>query len=122
MSKYIDGFVLPIPKNGLEKYKGVAEQVALIWKEYGALEYYEYVGEDLELAGTRTFPDALAAGDEEAIIFGWVVFESKEARILANKKVAADPRMVALIAPIVDPSKVIFNASRMVFGGFESLV
>jgi uncharacterized protein YbaA (DUF1428 family) len=99
----------------------VAEQVAEIWKEYGALAYFEYVGEDLRLEGTRTFPDFLGANEDEAIIFGWVVFESREARDIANSKVPEDPRMTTLVAPLTDPSKLIFDATRMVYGSFQPL-
>lgn len=122
MANYIDGFVLPIPKKYLNEYKLVAGTVAAIWKEYGALAYYEYVGEDLKLEGTRSFPEAINANEDEAIIFGWVVFESREARVRANEQVAADPRMADLVGPLMDPSKMIFDAKRMVYGGFESLV
>ncbi|MGW9686855.1 DUF1428 domain-containing protein [Flagellimonas sp. 2504JD1-5] len=121
-SNYIDGFVLPIPRNHLNQYKNVAEKVAKIWKEYGALAYFEYVGEDLKLEGTRSFSELLEAKKDEAIIFGWVEFTSREARDLANKKVAADPRMVDLIAPLTSASKITFDAQRMAYGGFEPLV
>ncbi len=121
-SNYIDGFVLPIPQTHLNQYKQVAEVVAKIWKEHGALAYYEYVGEDLKLEGTRSFPECVGAKADEAIIFGWVVFESRKMRDLANERVAADPRMIDLIAPLTDPSRMIFDAKRMVFGGFQPLV
>ena len=122
MTNYIDGFVFPIPRNHLNEYKRVAETVAEIWKEHGALAYFEYVGEDLKLEGTRSFPECLGAKEEESIVFGWIVFESREARDLANERVATDPRMTDLIAPLTDPSKIIFDAKRMVYGGFESFI
>lgn len=122
MANYIDGFVLPIPKDYLDEYRQVAESVAEIWKEHGALEYFEYVGEDLKLEGTRSFPETIDAAKHEAIIFGWVVFESRELRDQANKRVARDSRMIELISPLIDPSKIIFDATRMVYGGFKSLV
>jgi len=122
MTNYIDGFTLPIPRDHLDEYKRAAEAVAEIWKEHGALAYFEYVGEDLKLEGTRSFPEFVDAKDDEAIIFGWVVFESREARDIANEKVAADPRMVDLIAPLTDPKRMVFDAKRMVYGGFQPLV
>ena len=122
MSNYIDGFVLPIPKKYLEDYRAAAKTVAAIWQEHGALAYHEYMGDDLILEGTRSFPEALDATADEAIIFGWVVFESREARDLANTRVAADPRMVDLIAPLTDPKKLVFDAQRMVYAGFKPLV
>ena len=122
MTNYIDGFVLPVPRNHLDQYRQVAEVVANIWKEHGALAYFEYVGEDLKLEGTRSFPEFVGAKEDEAIVFGWVVFESREARDLANKRVAADPRMTDLIAPLTDPTRMVFDATRMVYGGFQALV
>ena len=79
MAQYIDGFVLPIPRDRLDAYKGVVEAVAKIWKEHGALDYWEYVGDDLFLEGTRSFTDLVAATEDEAVVFGWVVFESRAA-------------------------------------------
>jgi len=122
MENYIDGFVFPVPRVHLNEYKRVAETVAQIWKEHGALAYFEYVGEDLKLEGTRSFPDLVDAKEGEAIVFGWVVFDSREARDLANERVAADPRMENLIAPLTDPSRMVFDASRMAYGGFQALV
>ena len=122
MKNYIDAFVLPIPRNHLNEYRLVAETVAEIWKEHGALAYFEYVGEDLKLEGTCSFPEFLDAKEDEAIIFGWVVFDSRKARDLANERVAADPRMSDLIDPLTDPTRTIFDAKRMVYGGFQSFV
>lgn len=122
MTNYIDGFVFPVPRNHLNEYKRVAETVAKIWKEHGALAYFEFVGEDLKLEGTRSFPELVDAKVDEAIVFGWVVFDSREARDLVNERVAADPRMTDLIAPLTDPSRMVFDAKRMVYGGFQPLV
>lgn len=119
---YIDGFVLPVPRQYLSEYKRAAETVAEIWKEHGALEYFEYVGEDLKLEGTRSFPEFIDAKKDEAIIFGWVVFKSREARDLANEKVSADPRMADLIDPLTNPTRMVFDAKRMVYGGFQSFI
>jgi len=122
MANYIDGFVLPIPKDKLEEYRQVSKQVAEIWKEYGALAYFEYVGDDLALEGTRSFPEITEMKQSEVIIFGWVVFPSKAIRDSANKKVPLDSRMNALVAPITEPGHLIFDTSRMVYGGFSQLV
>ena len=118
MAHYIDGFVLPIQRDCLNEYKRVAEAVAEIWKEHGALDYWEYVGDDLKLEGTRSFTDLLGATEDETIVFGWVAFDSREARDLANEKVAADPR----IADLIDSSNSGFDAKRMAYGGFQPLV
>ncbi|MEL6656181.1 MAG: DUF1428 domain-containing protein [Bacteroidota bacterium] len=122
MTNYIDGFILPIPRQHLEEYQRVAQTVATVWKEYGALTYFEYVGDDLHLEGTRSFAEAVNATADEVIIFGWVVFPSREVRDRANAKVPTDPRMADLVGPLTDPSRMIFDAARMVYGGFRPLV
>ena len=118
MADYIDGFVLPISRNRLDEYKRLVEAVAEIWKEHGALDYREYVGDDLILEGTRSFTDLVTATEDEAIVFGWVVFESRAARDLANEKVATDPRM----ADLINSSNSGFDARRMAYGGFQSFI
>lgn len=122
MTHYIDGFVLPVPRDQLNVYKGVVEKVAAIWKEHGALDYSEFVSDGTNLEGARSFSKFAGAKDDETIVFGWVVFESREARDLANERVAADPRMTDLIKPLTHPSRPVFEAERMAYGGFQSLV
>lgn len=122
MPHYIDGFVLPVPRDRLDRYREVVEQVAEIWKEHGALAYSEYVADAPPLEGTRSFADAAKAAAEEVVIFGWIAFASREARDLANARVAADRRMTALVDPLTSTPRPIFDAERMVYGGFRSLV
>jgi len=118
MAHYIDGFVLPIPRDHLNNYKRLVDAVAEIWKEHGALDYREYVGDDMQLEGTRSFTDLMSSSENEVIIFGWVVFESREARDRANEKVANDPRMAGLM----ESSNSGFDAKRMAYGGFKALI
>ncbi len=118
MAHYIDGFVFPIPHKRLDTYQRLASSVAAIWKEHGALDYVEYLGDDLQLDGTRSFTDLLASTDAEAIVFGWVSFESREARDLVNVKVASDPRMTEMVEAIDSG----FDARRMAYGGFRAFV
>ncbi len=122
MANYIDGFVLPVPRAHMDEYKSVAEKVAEIWKEYGALAYFEYVGEDLNLEGTRSFIEIVDMKEDEVVVFGWVVFSSKETRDLANKQVPNDQRMAELVTPLTESARLIFDASRMIYGGFKPLV
>lgn len=122
MTNYIDGFVFPIRKIYLSEYKKVAEKVAEIWKEHGAIAYFEFVGDDLHLEGVKSFITTIEVKEDEEIIFGWVVFPSKEIRDSANEKVFTDPRVTELLAPLTDPKKIIFDSSRMVYGGFKPLI
>lgn len=121
-NNYIDGFVFPIPKNHLEEYKGISEQVAEIWKEYGALAYFEYVGDEMSLEGTKSFIPTLDTKENEVIVFGWMVFPSKEVRNKANKLVPQDGRIPKLISHLTNSEKLIFDAERMLYGGFKPLV
>lgn len=118
MAHYIDGFVLPIPRHNLDEYRRLVEATADIWREHGALDYREYVGEDLTSEQTRSFTDLSGAAEDEVVVFGWVVFESREARDRANAKVSADPRMVDLLESF-DTG---FDAKRMAYGGFQKFV
>lgn len=122
MTNYIDGFVFPIQSQHLQKYKEVAQSVATIWREHGALSYSEFVGDDLVMDGVRSFAEMTNATNDEVIIFGWVSFSSKESRDIIHEKIAIDPRMNDLIAPLVDPSKIIFNSNRMAFAGFKPII
>ena len=118
MANYIDGFVFPISTKHLGDYKRLAEKVAEIWQEHGALDYREYVGDDMNLLGTRSFTEVVAANQTDVIIFGWVTFASRAARDLANSKVAVDPRM----ADFVELYGSGFDATKMAYGGFKPLI
>ncbi len=96
----------------------LAKAVAEIWKEHGALEYREYVGDSLTFEAGRSFTDLIDATKADVVVFGWVVFESRAARDLANAKVAADPRVAALVAR----SDAGFDVKKMAYGGFQPLV
>ena len=118
MKCYVDGFVLPIAKDRIADYQAIAETASQVWKDHGALEYWECVGDDLDTECSRTFTDMTNAADDETVIFAWVVYESREARDAANEKIVADPRM----AEIMDPENSIFDVRRMAHGGFRELV
>ncbi len=118
MANYIDRFVFPVRRDRLSEYTRLAETAAEVWKEHGALSYREYLGDDLVLEGTRSFIDATGATDDEVVVFGWVEFESREARDRAGEKVATVPRMAA----VLEASDSGFDPSRMAYAGFKPLV
>lgn len=122
MNNYIDGYAFPIATKDLETYKNMATQIAAIWKEHGALSYSEFVIDNKKMEGTLPFSELLDAKEDETIIFGWVSFDSKEDHALAHKAIATDPRMEKLVTPLVDPSRVIFDAQRMGYGCFHSII
>ncbi|MEM9052017.1 MAG: DUF1428 domain-containing protein [Bacteroidota bacterium] len=122
MSNYIDGFAFPIHREYIDEYKSVAQKVAEIWKEHGATQYLEFVGDELHVEGTKSFAESMNVNDGETVIFGWAIFPSKEVRDSANQKVRSDPRMGQLVAPLMNPERPIFDPRRMAYGGFKSLV
>ena len=113
---YVDGFVIAVPKNNIEAYKKVATSAAAIWKEYGALQYVEAMGDDVPPGKITSFPLAVQAKDDEVVFFSWITYASREARDEINKKVMADPRMK------MDPEDNPFDMKRMIFGGFIPVV
>ena len=118
MSRYIDGFVLPISKDKLEKYTKVATKAAAIWKEHGALEYVEAAGDDMEAHDMTAFPKMAGAGADETVVMAYIVYESREHRDAVNAKVMADPRMKEMC----DPENPVFDYRRMAYGGFRAIV
>ena len=118
MGRYIDGFVIPVPKDRIEDYRRVAAKAALVWKEHGALDYWECVGDDLGVTDMVSFPQLAQAGPDETVVFAWVVFESREQRDRANEKIMADPRLKEMM----DADKPTFDYKRMAYGGFRELV
>lgn len=119
---YIDEFVFPMAEIHIGEYKKAAEKVAEIRKEHGAIAYFEFIGDDLSLEGTVPFTECITVKKDEVIIFGWVVFPSKEIRDLANKKVQADARISQIVTPLTNSEKLIFDAGRMVYGGFKPFI
>jgi uncharacterized protein YbaA (DUF1428 family) len=118
MGRYVDGFVIPLRKDRVEDYRRVAEQASKVWKDHGALDYWECVGDDLHVEGMVPFPQIIQAGPDETVVFAWVVFESREHRDKANEKIMNDPRLNEMM----DPANPVFDYKRMAFGGFNVLV
>ncbi|MCT8991771.1 DUF1428 domain-containing protein [Chelativorans sp. SCAU2101] len=110
---YVDGFLIPVPKDRIEDYKEQARLGEQVWREYGALDYVECIGDDVPYGEVTSFPRAVQAKEDEVVIFSWIVYKSREHRDEVNAKVMADPRMQ------VDMSKSPFDGKRMIFGGFQ---
>ncbi len=118
MSKYIDGFLLPLPKDKIKDYREVASNCSALWKEHGALEYIEAVGDDLEIKDQVSFSTLAGTATEETVVFAYIVYESREHRDEVNAKVFADPRLHAMF----DPENPLFDCKRMACGGFKVIV
>ena len=117
MANYVDGFVLPIPKKNIEKYKKLAKMAAKVWLEYGALEYIECMGDDVKPGKLTSFPQSVKLKSSEVVFFSWIVYKSRTHRDRVLKKVMADPRINGM-APELMP----FDAKRMIYGGFKPVV
>ncbi len=118
MSNYIDGFVFAVPREQLDAYQKLAKSVAELWKTHGALDYREYIVDDATRDGTGSFEVVSSAWEDEAIVFGWVEFESREMRDLVNARVASDPRVPSSEALL----EVGFDPSSMLYAGFRAFV
>lgn len=116
--KYVDGFVIPIPKKNIPAYKLIAKKAGKIWLEYGALEYMECAGDDINMKFGIPFTKLTKMKKGETVLFSWIVYKSKSHRDSVNAKVMKDPR----IAKMMDPKSNPFDVKRMSMGGFEVLV
>ena len=116
--RYVDGYVLPVPKKNLQAYFRMAKKAGKIWREHGALEYRECVGDDLKVKGLVPFPRLAKVKSGETVVFAWIVFKSREHRNRVNAKVMKDPRMHSLC----DPNDMPFDVKRMAYGGFKVMV
>jgi uncharacterized protein YbaA (DUF1428 family) len=114
---YVDGFVLPVPKKNLRTYQRMAQKAGRIWQQYGAVEYRECVGEDLDIKIGKPFPRQLKLKRGETVVFSWIVYKSRAHRDQVNAKVMKDPRIASM-----DPKGMPFDVKRMVYGGFTTLV
>ncbi len=115
---YVDGYVLPVPKKNIKAYVRIARTAAKIWRDHGALEYRECVGDDLKIKFCVPFPRLVKPKAGETVVFSWIVFKSRAHRDRVNAKVMKDPR----IAQMCDPKAMPFDCKRMVYGGFKVLV
>lgn len=120
---YVDGFVIPIKKANVPAYKKIASDAGKVWKEYGALEYYECIGEQLDIKDPGTgkmlnpFKAAYKLKDDETLIFSWILYKNKKHRDEVNAKVMEDPRITEPMQKTMP-----FDMARMCFGGFEPIV
>ncbi len=116
--RYVDGYVLPLPKKNLLAYARMAQMAGKIWREHGALEYKECAGEDLKVKWGVPFSRTIKTKPGETVVFSWIVFKSRAHRDRVNAKVMKDAR----IANMCDPKSMPFDVKRMVYGGFKVLV
>ena len=114
--RYVDGFLIPVPKNKLRAYQRIAQKAGQVWMKHGALQYCETVGDDLR-SPTATFPKTVRTKPGETVVFSWIVYRSKAHRDQVNKKVMKDPAITKMMTGDSP-----FDMKRMNYGGFRTLV
>ena len=118
MPAYVDGFVIPIPKRNLTRYRRIARKAGEIWMEYGAVEYRECVADDLAVKGVTSFRKMLKLKPGETALFSWITYRSKADRNRVNARIMKDPRILAMMSEDDNP----FDNRRMAYGGFKAIV
>jgi uncharacterized protein YbaA (DUF1428 family) len=116
--RYVDGYVLPVPKKNLQAYRRMAQKGGRIWRDHGALEFRECAGDDLNPKWGVPFPRMIKLRRGETVVFSWIVFKSRAHRDRVNAKVMKDPRL----ASMMDAKSMPFDVKRMAYGGFKVLV
>jgi len=117
MAHYVDGFVLPIPRKNTAAYRRIARKAGKIWMEYGALAYFECMGDDVKPGKQTSFPQSVKLEPDEVVWFSWIVYKSRRHRDSINAKVMKDPRIAAM-----PPQAMPFDGKRMIYGGFKTMV
>jgi uncharacterized protein YbaA (DUF1428 family) len=114
---YVDGFVVPVPRQKLDEYRDWSRKFGELCQRHGALEYVECVGDDVAPGKVTSFPQSVKLKDDEIVAFSWIVYKSKEDRDRINKLVMEDPMMKNS-----DPKTWPFDGQRMFFGGFQPII
>jgi uncharacterized protein YbaA (DUF1428 family) len=115
---YVDGFIVPVPVKKLRTYRRIAQLAGKVWREHGALEYREFVADDVKVGKWTSFPRSVKLKRGETVVFSWIVYRSRDHRDRVNAKVMKDKRL----AKMMDPKAMPFDTKRMIFGGFKVLL
>jgi uncharacterized protein YbaA (DUF1428 family) len=115
---YIDGFIVAVPRKNLKAYQKISKKAGKVWRDHGALEYIEAVADDVKRGKQTSFPQAVKLRKGEVVVFSWITYRSRKARDRILKNVMKDERL----ADMMDPSKMPFDAKRMIYGGFKTFV
>ena len=116
--RYVDGFVVPVPRRKLAAYRRMAKYAGKIWLEFGALEYVECVADDVKPGKLTSFPQSVKLKNGEVVVFSYIVYRSRGQRDRIMKKIMVEPRF----KKYMDPKKMPFDGKRMFWGGFKTMV
>lgn len=115
---YVDGFIVPVPKKKLPAYKRMAQKAGKIWREHGALAFWECAADDVSVGKRTSFPRSVKLKPGETVVFSWIMYRSRAERDRINAKVMKDPRLAKMMNPKAMP----FDGKRMIYGGFKTIV
>jgi uncharacterized protein YbaA (DUF1428 family) len=115
---YVDGFVVPVPRKNLPAYRRMAKKAGKVWREHGALEYKEWISDDVKVGKLTSFPRSVKLKPGETVVFSYIVYKSRAHRDRVNAKVMNDPRL----AEMMDPKSTPFDGKRLIYGGFKILI
>ena len=115
---YVDGFVVPVPKKNLKAYRRLTTKAGKIWREHGAVDYWECVADDVKVGTLTSFPRSVKLKRGETVMFSWIVYKSRAHRDKVMAKVMKDKRL----ASMMDPKAMPFDGKRMIYGGFKTAV
>ena len=115
---YVDGFVVPVPRKNLPAYRRMAKKAGKVWREHGALDYKEWISDDVKVGKLTSFPRSVKLKPGETVVFSWIVYKSRAHRDRVNAKVMKDPRL----AEMMDPKSMPFDGKRLIYGGFKILI
>lgn len=120
MSRYVDGYVIVIPKKNIKRYTQMAQHGGKIWMKHGALQYVETVGEDLKKnEWMMSFGELAKPKEDETVVFSFVVYKSRKHRDQVRKKVMSDPAMNEALG---ENEPMPFDMKKMAYGGFTTIV
>ena len=117
MAQYVDGFVVPVPRKKIPAYRRMSQKAGKIWRQHGALDYRECVGDDLKIKGVLPFTRLARTKAGETVVFAWILYRSRAHRARVNAKVMKDPRMKDFMLESMP-----FDMKRMACGGFKVFV
>ena len=115
---YVDGFVVPVPREKLDAYRAMSRLCGAVWREHGALAFRECVADDVKSGKWTSFPQSVKLEEDEVVVFSWIEYASREERDRINDAVMKDPRLAGVLKADALP----FDGKRMIYGGFKSIV
>lgn len=110
---YVEGVIAAVPNENKEKYLKHAQLAAEVFKENGALQVVECWQEDVNEGQLTSFPKAVLLKENESVVFSWITWPSKQARVEGMEKSMSDPRM--------ENNEMPFDGMRLIYGGFDMI-